>query len=119
MPVRVRIGEESAPAASVRRVADAGTMFAATGGLLDLGEIILRIAGELEHADLDQRVIPCAAILWKVEGVYQCLPNRSPALLDGNFHSKSSRSMDPNRSAGGSVLRDPLRGFGMSSLIPA
>src|SRR6266568_769214 len=37
-------------------------------GLPDFGKIILRIAVELEHADLDQRVILVRRYLRKVEG---------------------------------------------------
>src|SRR3977135_2173540 len=65
-------------------------------GLLDFGKIILRIAVELEPADLDQRVILVRPYFRKVEGVvpvladialrhdlHRELPAREITTLDG------------------------------------
>src|SRR5260370_42651149 len=65
-------------------------------GLLDLGEIILRIAVELKGADLDQRIVLVRPHFGQVEGVvpvladvalrhdlHEELPFREIAFLDG------------------------------------
>ena len=47
-----------------------GTMFdGREGGLLDLGEIVLRVAVQLHHADLDQRIVGVRPDLGQVERV--------------------------------------------------
>src|SRR6267154_2472795 len=85
--VRVRIGEYPRLQHLVRRMADAGhNVCGRERGLFDFGEIILRIAVELEHADLDQRVILVRPYFRKVEGIVPVLVDIALRHdLDGEF----------------------------------
>ena len=52
------------------READAGhDVGRVEGGLLDLGEVVLRVAVQFQHAHLDQRVVLVEPDLGQVEGV--------------------------------------------------
>src|SRR6266478_9465774 len=92
-------------------------------GLLDFGKIILRIAVELEHADLDQRVILVRPYFRKVEGVvpvladialrhdlHRELPLREIAALD---------RLEQVTLMGLAVMRDLFGGLGIGPALDA
>src|SRR3982074_1226239 len=92
-------------------------------GLLDFGKIILRIAVELEHADLDQRVILVRPYFRKVEGVvpvladialrhdlHRELPAREITTLDG---------LEQITLMGLAIMRALLCGFGVGPVLDA
>ena len=71
-PVQVGVGvaEEPPEQHLVGGRTDAGDHVARLeGGLLDLGEVVLRVAVEDHPADLDERVVPVGPHLGEVEGV--------------------------------------------------
>ena len=92
----VAVGEEPPLQHLVRREADAGhDVGRVEGRLLDLGEVVLRVAVQLHDAHLDQRIVLVEPDLGQVEGVVGALgrvllrhhldehrPAREVALLD-------------------------------------
>ncbi len=68
--VGIRVGEYAGLQHLVRREADAGNDIGRReGGVLDLGKIVFRVAVELQHADLDRRVVGMRPDLGQVERV--------------------------------------------------
>ena len=68
--LRVAIGEQARLQHLVRREADAGDdVRRRERRLLDFGEIVVRLAVELHHADLDQRILGLRPDLGQVERV--------------------------------------------------
>ena len=94
--LRVAVGEQAALQHLVRREADAGhDVGRVEGRLLDLGEVVLRVAVQLHDAHLDERVVLVEPDLGQVERVVgalgrvllghhldEHLPAREVALLD-------------------------------------
>src|SRR4029077_3942421 len=68
--LRVAVGKEPRLQHLVRREADAGDdVGGREGRLLDFGKIVLRVAVELHHADLDQRILGLRPDFGKIERV--------------------------------------------------
>ena len=66
----VAVGKEPALQHLVGRQADAGNDGGGIEGrLLDIGEIVLRIAVELQHADVDERKVPVRPDLGQIERI--------------------------------------------------
>jgi len=86
-------------------------------GLLDFGEIILGIAVELEHADLDQRVILVRPYFGKVERIVPVLADIALRHdLHGEFPFRELAFFDRLEEialVGLTVLGDPLGRFGV------
>ena len=68
--MRVAVGEQAALQHLVGRRPDAGHEVARVErGLLDLGEVVVRVAVQHQPADLDQRVVPCGQTLVRSNGL--------------------------------------------------
>jgi hypothetical protein len=76
--LRVAIGKEPRLEHLVRREANAwDDVGGREGGLLDFGEIVLRVAVELHDPDLDQRIFGLWPDFGKVEGIVSMGPRLS------------------------------------------
>src|SRR5712671_5113642 len=122
--VRIGVGEDARLQHLVRRMADAGhNVCGRERGLLDFGEIILGIAVELEHADLDQRVILVRPNFGKVEGVVPVLADIALRHdLHGEFPFREIAPLDRAEEialVGLAVLRDPLGSFCIGPVLDA
>src|SRR5229473_3799770 len=122
--VRIGVGEDARLQHLVRRMADTGhNVCGRERGLLDFGEIIHRIAVELEHADLDQRIVLVRPYFGKVERVVPVLADIAFRHdLHGEFPFREIALLDRFEQIalmGLAVVCDPLAGFGVGPVPDA